>query len=56
MERLGLVVYGLLQHVSPQITGVERGAPETATGLYWYFYKQFQFHFISAGPIVEVPE
>jgi hypothetical protein len=25
MERLGLVVYGLLQHISPQTNGVERG-------------------------------
>jgi hypothetical protein len=43
MERLGLVVYGLLQHISPQIIGVERGAQETATGLYWYCCKQFHF-------------
>jgi hypothetical protein len=26
MEMFGLVVHGLLQHISPQIVGVERGA------------------------------
>jgi hypothetical protein len=26
MERLGLVVYGLLQHISPKLIGVARGA------------------------------
>jgi hypothetical protein len=45
MERLGSVVYDLLRHISPQISGVERGRPKTATGLYWYCCKQF--HFIS---------
>jgi hypothetical protein len=43
MERLGIVVYGLLQHISPQITGVERGGPEATAGLYWYCCKQFNF-------------
>jgi hypothetical protein len=43
MERLGLVVNGLLQHISPQMTGVERGGPETTAGLYWYCRKQFHF-------------
>jgi hypothetical protein len=45
MEKLGLVIYGLLKHISPQITGVERGGPKIAAGLYRYCCKQF--HFIS---------
>jgi hypothetical protein len=47
MERLGSVVYGLLQHMSPQITGVERGGGQRQHPVYTgIVVNNFHFNFM----------